>query len=38
VVVGPKEQLMKPDERNQAALSNFGPIRELTVQDIEARK
>ncbi|HKP96400.1 MAG TPA: pitrilysin family protein [Fibrobacteria bacterium] len=38
VVVGPKEQLMKPDERNQAALSQFGPVRDLTLQDIEARK
>jgi len=38
VVVGPKDQLMKLDERNQASLSHFGPVRELTVQDIEARK
>ncbi|MDB5047865.1 MAG: peptidase domain protein [Fibrobacteres bacterium] len=38
LVVGPKDQLMKPDERNQAALSQFGPVRDLTTQDIEARK
>lgn len=38
VVVGPKEQLMKKDERNQAGLSDFGKVRELTLQDIEARK
>jgi zinc protease len=38
VVVGPKEQVMKTDERNQAALSHFGPVRDLTLQDIEARK
>lgn len=38
VVVGPKEQLMKTDERNQAALSHFGGVRDLGLQDIEARK
>ncbi len=38
VLVGPKEQLMKADVRNQASLSNFGPVRDLTLQDIEARK
>ncbi|MDB5105049.1 MAG: peptidase domain protein [Fibrobacteres bacterium] len=38
VVVGPKEQLLKTDERNQAALSQFGRVQELTIQDIEARK
>jgi len=38
VVVGPKDQLMKTDERNQAALSHFGGVRELSLQDIEARK
>ena len=38
VVVGPKDQLMKTDERNQAALSHFGGVKELTLQDIEARK
>jgi zinc protease len=38
VVVGPKDQLMKTDERNQAALSHFGGVRDLTLQDIEARK
>jgi zinc protease len=37
VVVGPKDQLMKKDERNQAGLSDFGPVRELSLQDIEAR-
>lgn len=38
VVVGPKEQLMKTDERNQAALSHFGGVTDLSLQDIEARK
>jgi zinc protease len=38
LLVGPKEQLMKLDERNQASLSHFGPVRDLTLQDIEARK
>jgi zinc protease len=38
VVVGPKDQLMKTDERNQAALSHFGGVRDLTLPDIEARK
>jgi len=38
VVVGNKAELMKTDERNQAALSHFGPVRELTIADIEARK
>ncbi len=38
IVVGNKAELIKTDERNQAALSHFGPMRELTVQDIEARK
>jgi zinc protease len=38
VVVGPKDQLLKTDERNQAALSHFGGVKELTLQDIEARK
>lgn len=38
VVVGNKAELMKTDERNQAALAHFGPVRELSVADIEARK
>ncbi|MEO6094516.1 MAG: hypothetical protein ABIW76_02165, partial [Fibrobacteria bacterium] len=38
VVVGPKDQLMKRDEHNQAALSQFGGVRDLTLRDIEARK
>lgn len=38
VVVGNKAEMMKTDERNQAALSHFGPVRELTLKDIEARK
>jgi zinc protease len=38
LVVGNKAELMKTDERNQAALSHFGPLRELTIADIEARK
>ena len=38
VVVGNKAEMMKTDERNQAALSHFGGVRELTVKDIEARK
>lgn len=38
VVVGNKAELLKTDERNQAALSHFGPVKELTIADIEARK
>jgi len=38
VVVGNKAELMKTDERNQAALSHFGPVHEMTIADIEARK
>lgn len=38
LVVGSKEQLLKNDERNNASLSGFGPVKELTVKDIEARK
>jgi zinc protease len=38
VVVGNKAEMMKTDERNQAALSHFGGVRELTVKDIEERK
>jgi zinc protease len=37
VVVGPKDQVTKTDERNQASLSQFGPVKVLTLQDIEAR-
>ncbi|MEO7427497.1 MAG: pitrilysin family protein [Fibrobacteria bacterium] len=38
VLVGPKDQLQKPDARNQASLADFGTIKALTVQDIESRK
>jgi zinc protease len=38
VVVGNKAELMKTDERNQAALSHYGPVHEMTIADIEARK
>ena len=38
VVVGNQAELMKADERNQAAFSHFGPVRALTIADIEARR
>ena len=37
VVVGPKEALMKKDERG-LTLSDFGPVKVLTLEEIEARK
>jgi zinc protease len=37
VVVGPKEALMKQDERG-ISLSGFGPVKFLSLDEIEARK
>lgn len=37
VVVGPKEPLMKKDERG-LSLSDFGPVKFLSLDEIEARK
>jgi zinc protease len=38
VVVGDKAELMRPDERNQAVLTQFGAVKELTLRDIETRR
>lgn len=38
VVVGPKAALTKKDEAHNASLSDFGGVKELSLQEIEARK
>lgn len=38
VVVGPREALLKKDERTGLHLGGLGPLKELTLKDIEARK
>jgi zinc protease len=38
VVVGPREALLKKDERSGLPLSSLGPVKELSLADIEARK
>jgi zinc protease len=38
VVVGPKETLLKKDARSGLSLSSLGPVKELSLADIETRK
>lgn len=38
VVVGPKAALLKKDDRTGFNLGSLGPVKELTLKDIEARK
>jgi hypothetical protein len=38
VVVGPKEALLKKDARSGLSLSSLGPVKELSLADIESRK
>lgn len=38
VVVGPREALLKKDERTGLQLGSLGPVKELSLKDIEARK
>ena len=38
LVVGPKDALLKKDERTGLSLGALGPLKELSLKDIEARK
>ena len=38
VVVGPKDALLKKDERTGLQLGSLGPVKEMSLKDIEARK
>jgi zinc protease len=38
VVVGPKEPLLKKDEKNGVSLSDFGAVKEMTLQELDKRE